>query len=227
MNLSVAVYAALIRERTPFAQASYRDGEWACMLGRDGGNVNGEQYGPDLGGMLKATLLNPVGQWCVYWPGDAGADVRAEADAWLEMHQPAVSWIPDRPIGRANERGEAGPFFAACRTRRVVVVGPAHLAGLPYGLVGEAVHVLVPDAVAWKHVDAIAAGTLDMMQPDDLVLFAAGMASNLLIHALRPACPDATLFDIGSHLDPYCGVYSRAVFRDPAWQRSVMPRNFV
>lgn len=65
--LTMAVYAGLIRERIHFAQASYRDGEWYCMLGFPGGNCNGEQYDPELGKALRQTLLAPVGQLCVFW----------------------------------------------------------------------------------------------------------------------------------------------------------------
>lgn len=225
-GLAVATYAALVRDRVHFAQAAYRDGEWYCILGRSGGNINGERYDPELGEMLRRTLLEPVGQWCVFWwdHPTIGKAAKRGALKWLEEHRPDVRWIPDRPIGRANQEGRAAPFWAACATRRVVLVGPEHMADLDLLPVAE--HIVVPDAVAWRHVDRTCDEVRAAVQPDDLVLFAAGMASNVMIWRLWPELRGrATLYDIGAALDPYCGVFSRGSFRESGWREHVMPRN--
>ena len=61
---------------------------------------------------------------------------------------------------------------------------------------------------------------------DELVLFAAGMAANVMIWRLWPECRGkATLYDIGAALDPYCGVMSRGSFRERGWRENVMPKN--
>lgn len=225
-ELAVATYAAMVADRVHFAQAAYRDGEWYCMLGFGGGNINGERYDPELGALLRRTLLEPVGQWCVFWWPHPRMGVKAREGAlrWLEEHQPDVRWIPDRPIGRANQEGKAAPFWRACRTRRVIVVGPQHLA--PLDLFPVAAHIVVPDGTAWKEADRICNEVRAQVLTDDLVLFAAGMASNLMIHRLWPDLRGrATLYDIGAALDPYVGVFSRGSFREPGWRENVMPRN--
>jgi hypothetical protein len=224
--VTVSVYAAMLRERVHFAEAAYRDGEWYCMLGFKGQNINGESYDPRLGRALMATLTSPVGQWCVFWwpHKTKGAKAHRAAVEWLRAHRLAVSWLPDRPIGRANEIGKARPFFQACATRRVVVVGPRHLGALTLFPVAE--HIVVPPSDAWKHVARLSAEVLDVLEDDDLVLFAAGMATNLMIHRLWPLVRGRmTLLDMGAILDPYAGVLSRGVFRAPDWQADVMPRN--
>lgn len=224
--MTVSVYAAMIEDRVHFAQAAYRDGEWYCMLGAKGGNCNGERYDPALGAMLRRTLLEPVGQWCVFWwpHPTKGVKVREQALKWIAEHKPDVRWIPDRPMGRANEQGEAAPLFRAIRTRRVVLVGPEHLAGLD--LFPVAHHVIVPDGVAWKHADAICTEILHHVKPDDLVLFCAGMASNVMIHRLWPTLRGkVTLYDAGAVLDPYCGKFSRGEYKTAEWQGSLMERN--
>lgn len=223
---TVAVYAAMVHERVHFAEAAYRDGEWYCMLDFDGKNINGERYDRTLGKMLRDTLLRPVGQWCVLWWPHPTKGMRAyqAARKWLAEHKPDVRWIPDRAVSRANELGKAAPFFAACRTRRVVLVGPAHLAALDLFPVAE--HVRVPDAVAWQHTDRLCAEILTVVRPHDLVLICAGMAANLIVHRLWPELRGrATLLDMGATLDPYVGVFSRGVFREPGWRENVMPRN--
>lgn len=216
--VTVSVYAAMFEDRVHFAQAAYRDGEWACILGWSGGNCNGEKYDPALGALLRQTLLEPVGQWCVFWwPHPAiGVRARKQAIEWIAQHKPPVRWIPDRPVGRANEQGVAAPLFAAIRTRRVILVGPKHLSRL--SLFPVAKHVVAPDAIAWKHADRICAEVLEHHEPDDLVLFASGMASNVMIHRLWPALRGrATLYDIGAALDPYVGRLSRGEFQRPEW----------
>ena len=226
-DLTVATYANLIHDRMHFAQAAYRDGEWYCILGHSGGNINGETYDPALGEMLRRTLLEPVGQWCAFWwdHPTMGKAAKRGALKWLAERQPPVRWIPDRPISRANQEGRAAPFWAACRTRRVILVGPAHLTHLT--LFDVAQHITVPDATACKQIDRICEEVRAALRgEDELVLVAAGMATNVMIHRLWPECRGkATLYDIGAALDPYCGVYSRGSFREPGWKEAVMPRN--
>lgn len=228
-NMTMAVYAGLIRERIHFAQASYRDGEWYCMLGHSGGNCNGEAYDPALGGMLRNTLLHPVGQLCVFWwPGETkGLAARAGALKWIAQHKPPVTWIPDRPFGRANEIGELAPFFAAARTRNVTIVGPQHMERFPTNLLGDFQHIVVRDGTAWQSADDTVAQVEDMAREDELVLFAAGMASCVMIHRLWGGAlrHKATLIDIGAVLDPYAGVYSRGEYVTEAWQTDTQPRN--
>lgn len=225
-EIAVAAYAGMVEDRMHFAQAAYRDGEWYCIGGHKGKTINDEQFTPELGRVLERTLLEPVGQWCVLWwkHPKMGRQASNIAEKWIAAHKPKVRWIPDRPISRANEIGLAAPFWRACRTRRVVAVGPQHLAHL--SIFGIAEHIVVPEKVAWKHTDAVVDKVLTTHRPDDLVLFAAGMGSNLMIWKLWPHLKGhATLLDVGAALDPYCGHFSRGIFREKGWKENVMPRN--
>jgi hypothetical protein len=226
IDLTVATYAAMVTSRTHWAQAGYRDGEFAAILGHSGKNINGEVYTPELGAALTDTLMHPVGQWCMlWWPHPTiGAQVYRDAVAWIEQHKPPVDWLPERPIFRAVLEGAAAPFFKACRTRRVVIVGPQHLEALD--LFDVARLVPVPKGDAWKHADELADEVLQRSRPGDLILVAAGMGANLIVHRLWPRVHGrATVLDIGSTLDPYAGVYSRGPFRDEHWQSELMAKN--
>ena len=60
----------------------------------------------------------------------------------------------------------------------------------------------------------------------DLVLFSAGLGAAVMVHQLwAEFAGQATLWDIGAVLDPYCGVFSRKNYRTLEWQESVMPLN--
>jgi hypothetical protein len=225
-DIAISTYAAMVRDRLHFAEATYGDGEWYCMLGRNGRNANGEAYDPGLADLLRMTLLYPHGQWCVFWwpHGGKGQAIREKALEWIEDNQPAVNWIPHRAIARANAGGYAATFYRACRTRRVVLVGGAHLQRLD--LFPVAVHVQVPHGTAWKEMDRIEDEVREAHEPDDLVLFASGMASNVMIWRLwQDMKGKATLMDVGSALDPYCGLYNRGTHNSAHWKANVMPRN--
>lgn len=223
-NLSVHDLAELIATRTHFAEAAYRDGEWRCILGDRGGNVNGERYHPQLQDALRRTLLEPVGQWCAYF--DYPTNVRKRADAWIAEHQPRVAWIHDRVLGQAVVAGTAAPLIEAMRERRVIIVGPAHMQRLNPALLECAALIPVDPSAAWRDVSATCTAVMRVVEHDDLVLLCAGMASNLLIHRLWTLLEGvATLYDAGAALDPYCGVFSRKVYRSEEWQQTIMKMN--
>ena len=223
---SVEEYAFLIRGQGHYAQANYGDGEWACMLGHSGENCNREVYNPYLASLLRETLLRPAGQWCGSNPGKR---LKADADAWTQRCRIDVPWADKEILVRANVEGRLGPWLEAVRTRRVVLVGPAHLAKLDAAVIGAFNFIGVAPRTAWegwkRTCEDVKAG---LRRGADLVLFAAGMATNIMVHELWPQCVDSgaiTLHDVGALLDPYVGVWSRNPYRVAEWQRDILPRN--
>src|SRR5690606_31502497 len=223
-------YVDDLRAGRQFAHAAYRDGEWKAILGEIGSNVDGTDYDRALGKALADTLTHPVGQRFAFWPGDSQPHIHADAVRWLAKHAPPIDWLLDCPIRRANERGEARPFFQAVRERSVVVVGGPHLRGKTSALeplIGSYQYVPVHPTDSWKEAERIAVEVHALIRAgSDLVLFAAGMGSCLMIARLWPAVRDqATLLDVGAILDPYAGRMSRRVYRDPAWWAGPMQEN--
>ena len=220
-------YAKLIRDRTHFAQANYGDGEWACLMDREGTNCDGTTYTPELAAALRETLLEPCGMWCGTNPGNPETKpLRAQAEAWVVANKVNVPWRKKEILPSANVNGELRPFLDAVRTRRVIVVGPEHLKHLPPHVIGPHTLIQVPNETAWKVVDQTVKRVLDVIRPDDLVLFASGMATNLAIHKLWPGLRDTvTLLDVGALLDPYVGVYSRNGYRKESFQTVGIKKN--
>ncbi len=223
----VRMYARMIEARIPFAQANYGDGEWECLLGEQGSNVNGEVYTPELAEQLRETLLKHSGMWLGTNPSDR---VRGRADDWVRGHDlQELPWIFKESLSEANVHGGLAPFLKACRSRNVILVGPEHLIDLPNELIGARFRsVLVHPHDAWRDVDRIVDQVLGHLEPCDLVLFAAGMASNLCIHMLMEDLvlenDQATLLDVGALFDPYVGVLSIKCYRKPEWPE-MMERN--
>lgn len=223
-------YLQMLEAGEPFAHASYRDGEWRAMLGYGGTNVDGTEMTAELGDRLRESLKRADGIHAAFWPTeDVGASVRKAAVAWIEHERPDVRWLEDCPIRRANETGRAAPFFRALRELDVLVVGGPHLRDLSPDLLGTWQYMPVHDTRAWEDAGRVAyalPSVLDDLDAD-VVLLAAGMASELIIHELWPCVKGSgvSLIDVGAVLDPYAGVYSRGAYRDPEWRENVMPLN--
>lgn len=222
-SMTLADYVRLIETGEPFAQAGYGDGEWACLLGLEGENCDGTVYAPELGAALRETLLGNRGVWCATNPGQT--ELRYRAEDWITEHglRVTVPWVPKETLSDANVRGQLAPFLAAVRKREPIVVGPYHLKDLPRGLIADSGRIYVPDRTAWRHAPDIAWRLRQYDLGGALVLFAAGMASNLIIHEIWPeaAARGATLLDIGAILDPYAGVLSRNGYRRPEFQDAI------
>lgn len=224
-------YVGWLEAGTPFAHASYRDGEWRAILGHGGTNCDGTRMVPELGQALAESLTGADGIHAAFWPtGDVGEGVRVTALEWLREHRPAVEWLADCPIRRANETGRAAPFFRALHDagRPIVLVGPEHLSDPRiFDLLGPwcANKVTTPAPNAWQFTEALA-GVVAYQAGDEpaIVLLAAGMASELLIHRLWDPSGALALIDVGAILDPYVGVNSRGAYQRPNWP-ALMARN--
>jgi len=220
----VELYTQMIRTRIHFAQANYGDGEFSCLLGKAGRNVNGEVYEPELAEALRDTLLEPAGHWCGYNPG---RKLEEEVYRWLMVNDVEVPWVWKETLSAANVNGQLGPFFRAANERRIVVVGPEHMISLPPELLGNFLHIRIPNSTAWKEADELADEVFRKAERDDLVLFAAGMASNLIIWRLWPRVRgNVTLLDVGAILDPYAGRFTRKGYRKPEFRETNLERNF-
>lgn len=225
-HVAAGYYLDLLRSNEPFAQANYGDGEWACLLGDGGVNCDGTEYAPALASALRGTLLHPRGQWCGTNPGKK---LQERVDAWVAEHAPKVRWLYKETVSGENVNGRFAPFLAVFRARSLLVVGGPHLAALPVEAFGHYKHVPVHPTEAWRGVARVErlvrAFCHERYRP--LVLFAAGMGSNLAIQRLWPEVRGwgATLLDIGATLDPYVGVWSRNAYRRPEFQAETLPLN--
>lgn len=227
-EIPLEVYVELIASGEPFVQANYGDGEIACILGDPGGNVNGELYEDELRDELRRTLIEhrPI------WHGLNAAKRQEERfERWCLDNGVALPWVAKDVLSEANVRGEFAPVFEALREREVILVAnDVVLAGLDLEnpLLLETVwDVEIDPTRAWREADEIANDIVSLSDPGQIVLFAAGMATNLVVHRLFPIAleRDLTLLDIGAILDPYAGLRTRKAYRRESWWSDAYPRN--
>jgi hypothetical protein len=220
-ELTVEDYTELIRVGVPFAQANYGDGEWACILGKQGQNVNGEVYHPLLGSLLRNTLFQPY-QWCGMNPGRR---LGPEVDAFLQRNPVDVRWVWKETLSAANVKGDLAPFFRALRGRKTLLVGPPHLQALPPEVIEHDGFIEIPPSNAWESWAEIVRLVEVKSGLGTVVLFCAGMASNLMINNLARRLSWLTLLDMGAIFDPYVGHYTRKHYRRPQWKAEARERN--
>lgn len=224
----VAREVAAIAGRENFSLASYGDGEWYAILDGDvpQENANDEAPWEERQTLLTKTLIHPAhGMRYCTWPGTgSGRELYERAAAWAKENAPDVHWLPFRPLGWAVAEGVAAPIFRALQERRIVLVGPEYLRACV--TLRPAEHIVTHPTRALQEWRETAAEALFLLREDDVVLFAAGTASPVLVwHFARRLGTEVTFYDAGSSLDPLAGVWSRNLYRDPDWRRNVLPRN--
>jgi hypothetical protein len=132
------------------------------------------------------------------------------ASEWLRRHRIDRKWANGDALHDASRAGKIGPFIAACRKRRIVMVGPDHLSKVATAL--GASHVLTPSQDAWYTIGEIMArcrAALDGAEPS-VMMVSVGPVSKVMIDELyRQYGHVHSLVDTGAMWDVYAGVKSR------------------
>jgi hypothetical protein len=188
----------MLRKCVNFKFARYGDGEFNCMFGKKGRNCDGHEYFPAMCERLNSALRR--------------------ADYMVGIQPLALSIYGERvnlllegldiynadALHNASIDGQIRYFTKALNGRYVILVGPAHLAGFFAG-----VHIIIPSVNCWAEYESIRQQMQFHIEGvnNAVVLLAASMMSEVLIDDF--ADEPHTFIDIGSVLDPYCGVKSR------------------
>lgn len=232
-DIPLSHYIHLIDSGHHFALSRYGDGEVACIFGHEGGNCDGHEYFHSLGLDLLGTLIPEHQYKLPYFYGLVRVasdrmpeEVAAINESWR------VPWVNGTILTSASRQYKLAPFVQAIKQkRRVVYVGPHHLESFFWKRLGFAhdgrqaysQFITIPDKNCYTQIDAIETevrAAIIGYRPE-LVLFSAGMVSNVLIHRLwQDYQGETTLMDVGSLFDGFVGVYSRKYMRQKEWQQN-------
>ncbi len=210
---------ARLRSVDNFSFSRFGDGEWNCIFGEPGGNCDGHDYTADLGHALAAVLAAPA-------PCVLGLQNFAKNRLGMRItaHAPDINWADADVLHRASIKGVLGSFFEALQTRQNILVGPPALRCIrevPYWRFVE-----IPARNCWRASERVLQELRAALreQSNVVVLFCASMAANVWIHELYEEHVDShTFVDVGSLLDPYCGINSRAYHGPLALKDSSSP----
>ena len=192
-----------LKANKAFKFARYGDGEWNCIFGKHGQNCDGHKYFPDLGANLRRVILSEP----AYLVGMQPLSMSYErADQIKEFCSGLrINWVNADVLHNASIDGVLDKFINVLAGKYIILVGPLHLDGF----FANCVHIAIPPVNCWLeyenirqqiefHVDGV---------NNAVVLLAASMMSEVLIDDF--ADHHHTFIDIGSVLDPYCGIKSR------------------
>jgi hypothetical protein len=148
---------------------------------------------------------------------------------FLKKHGVRHPWYYSDVFHYANIDGKLYPFISALRSRRTVIVGPAHLRVLNIRTIAYSHFVEVPLKNCFLETDTVEKEILrwGSGKRDVVYAFSASMAANVMIHELFPRLgADNWLLDLGAIWDVYAGVKSRWCFADRDWE-PIIRRNLV
>lgn len=220
MNLTKGTleqYIDRINSGEPFALARYGDGEFASILGHSGQNCDGVRYSDLLCKALTRTLLDSKS----YDYGILAVAVRLfrnSIEKFHQMHDLDIPWIEATFLVAANRHGKLRPFIKCLQKRRIIYVGPSHLAEISKFLpITE--HIAVHPTNAFAHWEQTAETILSRRGKGDFIGISCGPTSEVLIHTIYDELKDShAIMDLGSIWDGYVGVNSRKYMRRVTWK---------
>lgn len=192
-----------LKSQKPFKFSRFGDGEWNCIFNKPGQNCDGHTYFPELGASLRRVILSEPQYIVGIQPLSMSYERTDQVKDFCRGLK--IKWVNADVLHNASIDKKLYQFIDALKGRYIVLVGPVHLAGFFV----NCVHIVVPNQNCWLeyenvrqqiefHVDGV---------NNAVVLLAASMMSEVLIDDF--ADHHHTFIDIGSVLDPYCGVKSR------------------
>lgn len=190
-----------LKSNKSFKFARYGDGEIYCMKGRQGQNCDNHIYYPELGSALRQSVASEPDYMVGIQPlsiSHLTQDVKNYFGEFKTLYNADV-------LHNASITRELPKFLHAMAGHYIILVGPPHLADF----FPECVHIVTPQVNCWLqfenirqqiefHIDGI---------NNAVVLLCASMMSEVIISYF--ADYPHTFIDLGSVLDPYCGVNSR------------------
>jgi hypothetical protein len=204
-----------LRNNEPFHLSRWGDGEFLCMLGKEGKNCDGHRYSD----RLKHSL---IGTWEAYQNED-----EPNPENMYHMVQPhairTVEGIERFLNGKqfdssdlfvkASQNGELGKLFDILNdeNKYVILVAPLRFYDWDsdkYCKIDE--HIVIPDKNCFDEVDSVYHDILKVVEEgweNIVILYCASMMTNILIEDFSG--DNITQIDLGSVLEPYIGHANR------------------
>lgn len=210
-----------IETETPMAFSRWGDGEWQCMLSYGTQNCDEHPYYESLSDRLK-TILSAQPDYYLGLQGKAWQDMHQDIMEFEELYAfDHNKWCDADIFHDASIRGEFLPFMRCLNEKykhAYIMVGPQYLGefSLPeeeHSIWGSARHVVIPRRCCWLSYEHTKGEIITLIQDAGEavlpILYCASMMSKVLIDDIWNMFPNTIQLDLGSVLDPYCGVSSR------------------
>ena len=197
-----------LEKKENFSFSRWGDGEFGCLLHPSARrNRDGHQYFETLSEALKEVLLSRP-EYLLGMQPKAIRDMGEEINKWMDENKLSFDWINADILHNASRHDEMNDFCKALKQRRCIFVAPERLKKIAMKI-GRGM-VRVPLIDCWKWYRQIYTDICDLIEKDTVILYCAGMTSNVLIHHIWNDYKDTvSQIDCGSVFDPYCGLKTR------------------
>ncbi|MFQ5512797.1 MAG: hypothetical protein ACE5FG_00050 [Myxococcota bacterium] len=216
-ELPIELFVEKLRTGEPFAASRFGDGEWNCILGVEGRNCDDHEYFPELRTELSQVLEGRPPYLLGLQPGALREPGARAIQRFLSSRSLDLEWFDSDVFQRAHWEGRFNPFVNALRERRPLFVGPRHIRAPLSEIFPRGGFVEIPALNCFLARGRIETEIQEELHRAgyDVILFSAGMTTNLLIDRLHVEVGErVTLIDLGSIWDVYAGRISRRHFHD-------------
>ncbi len=207
-------YVTQLQWRIPIVLSRWSDGEWPCILGEVGENVDHHPYSEEL----RTDLIRVIRDRPTYTTGLQRLLVRnwgPAVQAWLARENLRPDWVAGDVFHDASVADRLGPLIEILRQRGVILVGPARLAPLTIFPIRARIETpLVNCHTEWRRIVDETQRAIGRVGPEPVVSVSASMSANVIVHYLHAVAPRQTILDLGSLWEPYAGHAIRKYQRD-------------
>lgn len=215
-----------ILDGMPISFSRWGDGEMCAVLGTRvwQQNCDGHQFFPRMGQELKAILLSRPAYRLglmdlerVMYAGQGGPKKASLVlNPFLTQNKLYnYPWYSAEVWHRAFRAGQIHRLVNALSTRKLLLVGPEHLANIQ-GLTPFK-HIVIPSKNCYRALESIYQNIVQELKTGDncLVSLSASMPCNILVDRLfHSHGQEHSFIDFGAVWDPLAGVLSRKYMRN-------------
>jgi hypothetical protein len=243
-NIRTEFITEAIKNNDVVRFAKFGDGEYACSIGQEGANCDGDVYFPELSKALNEAFIilaqtpnTYIGMW-----HDNTAVKFYEQLLQNRTGKSQIPWVDYHLLLRSNDRIRGDyeraqtkvmyNFVESIRnsSRKKIYVCSQQNARLCQ--VFEAEHVEIPENCWVLKYKEVFEQILKASTPDAIVLFSGGLCSKVAIADLARHAPTVTCLDVGSSFDCLArGAPSRAYqfhfFEEVDYYAGLLPQNWL
>ena len=201
------IFTDNIKINKHFSFVRFNDGELGMVLKRDPiYSAVCKRWGKQMSDECEK-LLNILNKPLRYFVGVDSKYLRGIENEFTEIINPNLNLVTSH-VFHYQTKDKFLDFLNILKEKNTIIVGPDYLKDLNF----QKEHVITPIEFVWKSTQTIKKDIIERVSKYDnvIIIYSASIATNYLIDEIYDELGDkVTQIDIGSTLDPYCGVASR------------------
>tara|TARA_Y100000310_G_C20620430_1_gene782984 strand:- start:907 stop:1638 length:732 start_codon:yes stop_codon:yes gene_type:complete len=198
-------YINLLKEGKKFSFTRWGDGEWLCLFGKQGHNIDCHTYFPEMSKELNNVFTNYKGYFLATWPQDRPMMARTwnPIKEYLSSKGLNFDWVNATVWEERAIKGTISPLINQLEKMNFIIVSEASKRDLPMKYVD---FIEVPSTNCYLEKSRIKQEMLQMCAKYSNPVFglSASMATNVIVDELYPTIGDECwMIDFGSIWEPY------------------------